>query len=224
DGHFSSLVSLRRGACGGRVCEEVRRREMGGARAVLAHDGQGHRFGYGRASPVLQDHRVSRSRFGFDGCGVGLPKGVSRQGAGTMTKRWVYVLATLVLASAGAATADEAMTSWKWSADVTAPSGARGLCSVTLIGDVLESARQDLADLRLVDGGGREIPFAVRIRRNVDQTSRVEAKVFNKATAPGLVSELTVDLGEDPGPHNEAVIETAGENFRRQVEIEGSDD
>jgi hypothetical protein len=34
---------------------------------------------------------------------------------------------------------------------------------------------------------------------------------------------VSVDLGEDPGEHNEIEIETNGINFRRQVVIEGSD-
>jgi len=32
-----------------------------------------------------------------------------------------------------------------------------------------------------------------------------------------------VDLGENAGEHNEVEIDTAGTNFRRRVDLEGSD-
>ena len=48
-------------------------------------------------------------------------------------------------------------------------------------------------------------------------------RLFNYGFAGPATSEVSVDLGENPGEHNEIEIETDGTNFRRQVVIEGSD-
>ncbi|HMG32345.1 MAG TPA: DUF3999 family protein [Blastocatellia bacterium] len=130
-----------------------------------------------------------------------------------------------LLASTTYSFADDAMSSWQSYAGVSRPTARpEGLCRLTLSPQVLEQARTDLADLRLVDGAGREVPYALRIRREFDTSSRIQTKELNRGQAAGGISELTVDLGENPEAHNQAVIETAGRNFRRTVELDGSDD
>src|SRR5689334_24844442 len=47
-------------------------------------------------------------------------------------------------------------------------------------------------------------------------------RIFNSATT-GSAREISVDLGENHGEHNEIEVDTDGDNFRRQVVIEGSD-
>jgi hypothetical protein len=88
--------------------------------------------------------------------------------------------------------------------------------------DVFDKSREDLADLRLLDASGQEIPYALWIRKEVDEQSEVSGHLFNQATK-GLASEVSVDLGSEAVVHNEVEIETAGTNFRRRVEVEGSD-
>ena len=69
----------------------------------------------------------------------------------------------------------------------------------------------------------REIPYAIRIRKEIDEVEEFEARLFNFAQAGASTSEASVDLGEDAGEHNEVEIETSGTNFRRRVVVEGSD-
>jgi len=88
---------------------------------------------------------------------------------------------------------------------------------------VMDKARADLADLRLFDSTNREIPYAIRIRRDVDEKRDIPTRLFNHGFAGPSTSEVSVDLGENPGEHNEIEIETNGTNFRRGVVIEGSD-
>ena len=54
------------------------------------------------------------------------------------------------------------------------------------------------------------------------KSRRSMQKIFN-CSRSGSLSEASVDLGEDPGDHNEVEVETTGTNFRRQVTVEGSD-
>jgi len=97
-----------------------------------------------------------------------------------------------------------------------------GLANFVLDREVLNKARADAADLRLYDGA-HEIPYALRIRRDVDTHSLFTSREFNRAV-DGTASVVSCDLGVDPQEHNEVVISTAGDNFRRLAQVDGSPD
>lgn len=119
--------------------------------------------------------------------------------------------------------AQDSMSSWPFFVEVTPRAGAPGTYDLVVPLPVMDKAREDLADLRLYDANGREIPYALRIRREVGDKREVMAQAFNQATIGTSTSEMSVDLGENTGEHNEVEIETEGTNFRRRVEVEGSD-
>ena len=114
----------------------------------------------------------------------------------------------------------ESLTAWQYYKEVVSRGGLAGF---NLDRDVLDKARADHADLRLYDGTGREIPYTLRIRRDVDTHSLFTSREFNRAVE-GAASVVSCDLGADPQEHNEAVISTAGDNFRRLADVEGSPD
>lgn len=107
-------------------------------------------------------------------------------------------------------------------AEVTPGTGAPGLYDLVVPFEAMDKSREDLADLRLYSAQGREIPYALRIRRDVDEKREVGGSVFNQARI-GSASEASLDLGESAGEHNAVEIETSGSNFRRRVEVEGGD-
>jgi hypothetical protein len=119
--------------------------------------------------------------------------------------------------------AQSSLSSWPFFVEVTPNTSAPGIYDIVLPPEVMDKAREDVADLRLYDAGGREIPYAVRIRREIEHQKEIGASVFNRATVGSALSEVSVDLGENPGDHNEIDIQTSGANFRRRVEVEGSD-
>ncbi len=140
-------------------------------------------------------------------------------------KRLLAILFLVVIVSAFATVVvlgDSALSSWPFIAEVTLTRADGGLYEFAVPLQVMDKARDDLADLRLYDSAGREIPYAVRVRRQIDEAQPVSGRIFNQATV-GNASEVSVDLGESPGEHNEVEIETAGTNFRRAVAVEGSD-
>jgi len=121
--------------------------------------------------------------------------------------------------------AQASLSSWPFFVEVAPNSGntvAPGIYDVVMPLEVMDKAREDLADLRLFDANSREVPYALRIRREFDDKREIGAQVFNRAIV-GSSSEVSVDLGENPGDHNEVEIQTGGINFRRRVEVEGSD-
>jgi uncharacterized protein DUF3999 len=132
----------------------------------------------------------------------------------------LFLLAAISLSTI-AVLAQASMSSWPLYLEVTP--AASGINEITVPLHVMDKSRQDLADLRLADATGREIPYALRIRKEVDDKRQIAANLFNEVTAGSNATEVSVDLGENPGEHNEVEIETTGTNFRRRVDVEGSD-
>lgn len=114
----------------------------------------------------------------------------------------------------------ESLTAWPYYKEIQ---GHGGPADFVLDRDVLDKSRMDQTDLRLYDSAGREIPYALRIRRDIDSHSLFTSREFNRAVE-GAASVISCDLGTQPQEHNEAVIATAGNNFRRLAEVEGSPD
>ncbi len=113
---------------------------------------------------------------------------------------------------------------WEWFQEVQLPASrqARYFAS-RLTPSGFDKAQLDLRDLRLRDDRGQEVPYALRVRHTVDEQISLPAREFNRATLLDRSVELSLDLGEVPGEHNELELATSGSNFRRRVLLEGSD-
>lgn len=134
----------------------------------------------------------------------------------------VVVLAFAISALVISAFAQGATSPWAYFVVINPGPEAPGIYDFTIPLEVMDKSREDLADLRLHDANGKEIPYALRIRSEVDDRQVIGGSLFNQANA-GSASEASVDLGEERGEHNEVEIQTAGTNFRRRVAIEGGD-
>jgi hypothetical protein len=119
--------------------------------------------------------------------------------------------------------APESLSAWPYFKEVAAPSGAAGLAGLTLDRQTLNRIRDDAADLRLYDAAGHEIPYALRVRREVDTQDDHAIREFNRAVEGGA-AVVSCDLGANAPEHNQVEIATSGNNFRRQVTVEGSAD
>ncbi len=135
----------------------------------------------------------------------------------------LVILAATVWLAVISVYAQASLSSWPFFLEVTPSAGVPGIYDIVVPLEVMDKAREDLADLRLYDASNREIPYALRIRREFDDKREIGARVFNTGVVGSSASEVSVDLGENPGEHNEVEIKTTGANFRRQVEVEGSD-
>ena len=141
-------------------------------------------------------------------------------------KRFVLVLLLIFALSASgwliSIYAQSGTASWAFLVEVQPPPAGPALYDLTVPLQVMNGSRGDLSDLRLFDAQGQEIPYAIRIRKDVDESTIVGGSPFNQANV-GSASEVSVDLGEGSGEHNELEIQTTGRNFRRRVNIEGGD-
>ena len=143
-----------------------------------------------------------------------------------MKKLALFILVLAAVSTAPAVISVFAQTSaalWPYFAELTTPGSMPGKYDLLVPLQVLDKARGDLADLRLFDSMGREIPYALRIRKDIDRQREIPVRLFNQASLGPAASEVSMDLGEDAGEHNEVEIETGGTNFRRRVNLEGSD-
>ena len=118
--------------------------------------------------------------------------------------------------------AQTSLSLWPYYIEVTPEKSAPGMYDVIVPLAVFDKSGAELGDLRLFDSTNREIPYAIRVRKEIDEVEEFEGSLFNHAQV-GSASEASVDLGEEPEEHNQVEIETLGTNFRRQVSIEGSD-
>ena len=132
---------------------------------------------------------------------------------------FAFVLTALFAANSFS---QSSMSSWPFFTEVTPGSTAPNIYQFVVPLQVMDKAQWDLWDLRLYDARGHEIPYAIRIRREVNDIREIDARLFNQATV-GNIGEVSLDLGENPGEHNEVEIATSGSNFRRRVTVEGSD-
>jgi hypothetical protein len=96
--------------------------------------------------------------------------------------------------------------------------------SILLDRSVFSRARFDLADLRLVDSQGGEVPFVLRVRREEKRDEAFEAERFNESVVGESTREISLDLGESPAEHDQLDVDTEGNEFRRLATLEGSDD
>jgi len=99
---------------------------------------------------------------------------------------------------------------------------AAGRVSVRLDRDVYEAARADLGDLRVLDEGGRDVPYVI------DRAERLglpEARpvVRNRGWKADGAATAVLDFGRRLGKRR-LQLRLSGDNFRRRVAVEGGDD
>lgn len=109
----------------------------------------------------------------------------------------------------------------EWTRQAEIPVPAAGLARVPLPPDVLDASRADLADLRLADPSGRELPFLLRRLVPVPAATR-PVKTFLPTLADGQ-TVLTLETGVD-SPVEAVVLQTPESGFIKAVRVEGSPD
>ncbi|MCI0417607.1 MAG: DUF3999 domain-containing protein [Acidobacteria bacterium] len=120
--------------------------------------------------------------------------------------------------------AEFAKTEWQFSKHVEATStSSDGYARVAVDGQVYHRSQRSLADLRLVDDLGKEVPYSIFAERETTTEELYQPKVFNQGVLPGAYSTLTLDLEQEMAS-NTLVLKTSSQNFKRRVEIAGSSD
>jgi hypothetical protein len=124
---------------------------------------------------------------------------------------------------AQAAPTREPLSGWLYFKEIPAPRPPAGLTDFVLDVETLHHGRPNQEDLRLYDSTGREVPYVLRVRRDMATTNAFPAREFNRSVDAGA-AQISLDLGDRSEPHNQVEIDTPGNNFRRFVEVGGSAD
>jgi Protein of unknown function (DUF3999) len=85
-----------------------------------------------------------------------------------------------------------------------------------------EFGRLDLGDLRVVDGRGRETPY-ILYRPQPAPELLWQPAIVNRSYEPRKSARATLDMGA-PARKNALELSLSGDNFRRRVAVEASDD
>jgi Protein of unknown function (DUF3999) len=98
-----------------------------------------------------------------------------------------------------------------------------GRVVVALDRDIYDTAREDLGDLRVIASvrSGRIVPYV--LDRGSERPTRVLPRVVDRGFSRGRSERATLDFGERAWKR-EIHLQLSGDNFRRRVVVEGSDD
>lgn len=139
-----------------------------------------------------------------------------------MTCTKAILLSALLLATVCSGASID-LTKWQYTAEVTVEGTPGEYCALTLTPEIYNVARTDLVDIRLIDRDGNQIPYV--LARNEDRTETVKynSGILNSSTDANGNILATLDFGGQT-VKNSIEVETTGDNFRRAVKVEGSND
>ncbi len=120
--------------------------------------------------------------------------------------------------------AQESLARWQTIVPVTLPEATdAALVDFILTPEIFQQANYDLSDLRLYDQQGGEAPYALRVLNRKTEERLVPVRLFNRTEDASGTSEVSLELEDTIVEHNELRVQLPGRDYRRQVELEGSD-
>ena len=143
-----------------------------------------------------------------------------------MKRKLVSVLLLLAALSGSLVSADlpAAWRSWRYSRSIS-PAGSDALGYLTLDRDVFSHSENRLADLRIIDEAGQELPYDIRSHITPPaQPVNVPATIRENSFSPGRFTQVLLDLGSHTGFHNSLRVQTPESDFINWVQVDASDD
>jgi hypothetical protein len=89
---------------------------------------------------------------------------------------------------------------------------------------VYRDSRSDLADLRIIDGQGREVPYTLIEEKGEVTETEYTPTLLNKSVVEGKYVTFVLDLGKPGILNNRLTIVIPSSNFMQRVDIAGSQD
>ena len=122
--------------------------------------------------------------------------------------------------------ADFSLEDWRHVKSINLPEGFTedGLVEVGPDPEVFDKSTPGLADLRIIDETGREVPYKLTIEAGSRERRSFPATIRDLGFIPGQYSSFIADLGQEGLLHNEIEIAITSQNFQREATVEGSND
>lgn len=135
-----------------------------------------------------------------------------------ISKKYVWLITFIAIILQ----ADFSKADWEFKKQI-AISNVEGVASVKIDAQVYNHSKYDLSDIRVVSDKG-EIPYKLKMVERRKETVRFEPKFYNLSNVPNEYTEFYLDMGKKTQIINKIHMVTPDKNFRRKVEIWGSDD
>jgi hypothetical protein len=139
-----------------------------------------------------------------------------------MTKSKILVVVVLVVGLVSNVFALD-LAKWKYQAQITVEEDTGQYCRLALPPDIYDAARDDLADIRLLDANDLQIPYVLAKPADITDRLKYSPALINRSTNEDGAAMVTLDFGRQI-VKNQIEVETGGNNFRRPVKVEGSND
>jgi len=145
-----------------------------------------------------------------------------------MRRRFLFVVLPLAGAALGvsllAADLPGAWRSWRYARTIEQARG-EALNYVTLDRAAFSHSENRLADLRVIDDEGKEIPYALRSQiTRPREPVKLSSALRENSFVPKEFTQVVIDLGAKTGFHNNLRVRTPESDFINWVEVAASDD
>ncbi|MDD5458278.1 MAG: DUF3999 family protein [Phycisphaerae bacterium] len=132
-------------------------------------------------------------------------------------KIWIFI----VIAAAHLFGMD--MSKWKSRCDINFDKAAGKYYRFSVTPEIYDAGQIGLSDIRLIGADGGQIPYLIARSKDITTKEAYSLKVINRVVDSVGNSLVTLDFGQQ-NKKNEVEVITSGNNFRRAVKIEGSND
>jgi hypothetical protein len=114
---------------------------------------------------------------------------------------------------------------WRYSRAIQlAPTGTEQLAGLVAPPDLYLHTDTGLADLRVIDDRGTEIPYVIFQHVGSSKSSALPTTLRENSFSAGAYTQLVVDAGAHAPFHNTVRIEASATDFIEWVQVEASDD
>ena len=143
-----------------------------------------------------------------------------------MKRRFLSFLLPLTALAAAAFATDlpSAWRSWHYSRSIGEPH-YEGPAEIAIPADLFVHSENGLADLRLIDGHGSEVPYQLYVEKETNTLIHSgPAIIHENSFVPGKFTQIVLEVEKNPFFHNTLKIETTEPEFMNWVEVAVSDD
>jgi hypothetical protein len=139
-----------------------------------------------------------------------------------MKKLLLALICACVLGPALTDAADPDFAAWKWKRSID-PRETAGFVKIPVSSEIFNDSQKGLQDLRVINDTNEPIPHLLRWNDSGNRTEWKPAKLLNSSRIDKKYSRVVADFGRTE-EKNTIQVNTSGTNFRRRVEVEGSND
>lgn len=113
---------------------------------------------------------------------------------------------------------------WRYSREVNISPEAVSLIAIELPEAVYANSSNHLADVRIADDQGREIPYVLHVPTSESRSERRGVRTLEQSYAPGEFTQFVFDAGLKPRFYNAIEVLTTESDFIAWAEVAVSDD